>query len=236
MMESVGLTRARRLRRHHLPRDLRLAAGLPRHPPAGADGQAMGLSAVSPEQLIGVAIFLVCVYVVVPWAIAASRPLGLLLHLDLGGAALDRQRRRLADLLHRPHQHRAGRLCPGRRLCLGDPRHRLRRLVLVDACCSPASSAPACQRADRPADPAPARRLLRHGHPGPDRGRPAARRWRCRSPTAPAASPRSRCRARSRLRPDAGARLRHPRQRQALLLLRRRHADGRWPSPRSTGW
>ena len=33
------------------------------------------------------------------------------------------------------------------------------------------------------------------------------------------------------LRPDAGARLRHPRQRQALLLLRRRHADGRRPTP-----
>ena len=36
--------RARGLRRHHLPGDLRLAAGLPRHPPAGADGQAVGLT------------------------------------------------------------------------------------------------------------------------------------------------------------------------------------------------
>ena len=38
------------------------------------------------------------------------------------------------------------------------------------------------------------------------------------------------------LRPDAGPRLRHPRQRQALLLPRRRHADGRSPTPASGGW
>jgi hypothetical protein len=35
---------ARRLRRCHLPRDLRHADDLPRHPAAGPDGQAVGLS------------------------------------------------------------------------------------------------------------------------------------------------------------------------------------------------
>ena len=34
MMESVGLSRAARLRRHHLSRDLRGADGVPQHPPA----------------------------------------------------------------------------------------------------------------------------------------------------------------------------------------------------------
>ena len=38
------------------------------------------------------------------------------------------------------------------------------------------------------------------------------------------------------LRPDARPRLRHPRQRQALLLLRRRHPDGRGLRRASSGW
>ena len=47
-----------------------------------------------------------------------------LLHADLGGAAQHRQRRRLAHLLHRPHQYRPGRLCADRRLRLGHPGRR----------------------------------------------------------------------------------------------------------------
>ena len=45
MMESVGLTAAARLRRHHLSRDLRRPDGVPQHPPERADGQAVGVSA-----------------------------------------------------------------------------------------------------------------------------------------------------------------------------------------------
>ena len=65
------------------------------------------------KHLLGVAVFL---FIAVsslpcPLLIAAVRAVGFLLHADLGGAVVDRQCRRLADLLYRPHQYRAGRLC-----------------------------------------------------------------------------------------------------------------------------
>ncbi len=42
-LESIGLAVLASIRRHHLPRHLRLADGLPRHPPARPDGQAVGV-------------------------------------------------------------------------------------------------------------------------------------------------------------------------------------------------
>src|SRR5690606_34358914 len=100
--------------------------------------------------------------------------LGLLLYAHLGRASVGGRRRGLADLLHRPDQHRPGCLCTYGWLCLGHPDHAIRRQLLADA----AAGRVVLRRrfgADRPAHPAVARGLLRHGHAGPDRGGPADR-------------------------------------------------------------
>ena len=176
------------------------------------------------RNLVGVAIFLVAVYVLVPWGIAASGRWDFYYTLTSVALLAIASRRGLAHLLHRPHQHRAGRLRAGRRLRRGDPRHQVRHLLLVDA----VRRRPLLRRGQpphRPAHPAAARRLLRHGDPRADRGRPPHRprplhhQRRQRHHLDPAA------RRHLDLRPDARPRLRHPRQPQALLLLRRRHAD-----------
>ena len=105
--------------------------------PQRADGQAVGLSDDTrplPNSSASALFARRCLRPAVPLAdrgSAAARDL----YYTLTSVALlaHRQRRRLAHLLHRPHQHRPGRLCADRRLCLGDPRHGLWRLVLADA-------------------------------------------------------------------------------------------------------
>jgi hypothetical protein len=93
---------------------------------------------------------------------------GPLLHAELRGAVVDRQRRRLAHLLYRPHQHRPRRFRAGRRLCLGDPRFDLWPLVLAQLAARRAVLRGG-QRPRRSADPQIARRLFRHGDAGADR-------------------------------------------------------------------
>ena len=111
--------------------------------PQRADGQAVGLSDDASLKLVGVvALPARRASSLVPLADRGHRAQRPLLHADLGRAAVDRQRRGLAHLLYRPHQHRAGRLCADRRLRLGDPRHHLRRRRSGGRCRSPASSAP----------------------------------------------------------------------------------------------
>ena len=121
-----------------------------------------------------VAVFLVLVYVAAPWMIAATGRTDLYLHAELRRAAGDRERRGLAHLLHRPDQHRPGRLCARRRLRFGDPGRDLRALVLAEPAARRALLRRR-QRPGRPADPETPRRLFRHGHAGPDRGRAARR-------------------------------------------------------------
>ena len=141
-------------------------------------------------RIAAVAAFLILVFVVVPMAIAAAHRTDLYYTLSSVALSVDRQRRRLAHLLYRPHQHRPGRFRAGRRLCLGDPRHDLRPLVLAQ----PAARGTVLRRGQRPrrsADPEIARRLFRHGDAGADRSRAALCHSRSRSPTAPRASPAS---------------------------------------------
>ena len=120
-----------------------------------------------------VAVFLAVVFILVPGADRGDRTDRSLLHADLGGAAQHRQRRRVAHLLYRPHQYRPGRLCADGRLCLGHPGRELRRVVLADAAAR-RTVLRRRERADRPADPAAARRLFRHGDAGADRSGAAA--------------------------------------------------------------
>ena len=125
------------------------------------------------------AAFLVLVFVLVPCADRGHAARSDLYYtLTSVALAEHRQRRRVADLLHRPHQYRAGRLRADRRLCLGDPGRPIRRLVLADACRSRGCFCAAASVSDRSADPAVAGRLFRHGDARADRGRaaPGARR------------------------------------------------------------
>ena len=113
-----------------------------------------------------------------------------------------------------------------RRLPLGHPGHPLRISPSGSPCRSPALFCAAGQRGDRPADPAPARRLLRHGHSGADRGSRGLTALALPITNgAPRASSRFPCPASiSHLRPDPGARLRDPGERRssAFYLVARR--------------
>ena len=118
--------------------------------------------------------FLAVVYVAAPLDDRRDRADRSPLHAELRRAAGDRERRSLAHLLHRPDQHRPGRLGAGRRLRLGDPRRHLWALLLAE----PAAGRAVLRRRERPrrpADPQAPRRLFRHDHAGPDRSRAARR-------------------------------------------------------------
>ena len=207
---------AARLRRHHLSRDLRRAHDLPRHPPERADGQAVGLSDDAARQARRRRGFparrLSCSS---RWCIAAYRPPGPLLHADLGRAP----RRSPAAGVWLTFYIGRINIGQGAYALVGGYVSAILVTtygvsLLADAARSPASSAPCVSRAHRPADPAPARRLFRHGDAGPDRSRAALRAGAADHQRRQGHHLDPAARADQPLRPDARARLRHPRQRQ----------------------
>ena len=120
--------------------------------PERADGQAVGLS----DAHRPAARRLRCssrslMLVVVPLVIDATGRNDLYYTLTLISLLAVASAGRVDHLLHRPHQYRAGGLRADRRLRLGDPRHRLWRVVLVDdpgwpGCSRPSSaSSSACR-------------------------------------------------------------------------------------------